>query len=128
LVCCKSRRNPSLEKQKKYLVSITEERYYEILDAEEIFQFQFKIGSKWITDKEDYVYTIHSLFEDLKINYVVYNVESGERYMQDEYIKALYYKDPEGNELNYPEWFDLQILLQDYKPFEEKQENCVQAC
>jgi uncharacterized phage infection (PIP) family protein YhgE len=41
----------------------------EILDAEEIFQFQFKIGSKWITDKEDYVYTIHSLFEDLKINY-----------------------------------------------------------
>ena len=43
--------------------------------------------------------------------------------MQDEYIKALYYKDPEGNELNYPEWFDLQILLQEYKPVEEEEDD-----
>lgn len=108
--------------KKKYLVSITEQRYYDMLDAEQIFQFQFKIGSKWITDKEDYIYTIHSLFEDLKINYVRYNVESGERSMEDEYVRGLFYKDSEGNELNFAEWFDLQILLQEYKPFEEKQE------
>jgi hypothetical protein len=110
-------------KQQKYLVSITEERYYEFLDAEEIFQFQFKIGSKWITDWEDYIYTIHSLFEDLKINYFRYNVESGERSMEDEYVRGFFYKDSEGNDLNFAEWFDLQIQTGKYKPFEEEEDD-----
>jgi len=110
---------------KVFLVAITEERYYDMLNAEEIQQFLFKIGSKWITDKKDFIFTIQSLTNEIytKIHYVTYNVNSGERYVESEFTQKSFYKDSEGNELSFPEWFDLQIQTGKYKPFEEENDD-----